>query len=169
MDLCLIWAQDRHRAIGRSGHVPWRLPEDKQHFKQTTLGSPVIMGRRTWESLRVRPLPGRLNIVLSRTHAAEHFGGASRVAHLNDALAMAGTARSAQVFVIGGAEVFAKAMPVAQRLYVTEVDMEVPDADAFAPEISSLRWTRTWTGPVLTSAGGLRYQRTEYRAVRRAG
>lgn len=129
----LIWAQARDRVIGKDGVMPWHLPEDLAHFKRTTLSHPVIMGRRTWDSIppRFRPLPGRRNIVVTRQ---QHWSaaGAERAASLPEALRMCQGAE--QAWVIGGAQIYAQALPLADELVVTEIDAAV-DGDAFAPAI----------------------------------
>ncbi|HEY5790823.1 MAG TPA: dihydrofolate reductase, partial [Gammaproteobacteria bacterium] len=128
MQLALIAALDRNRLIGRDNALPWHLPADLQHFKRLTLGKPVLMGRRTWESLG-RPLPGRHNIVLSRDPAFR-AEGATVVGSLDAALEAAGDA--AEAMVIGGAAFYATMLPRARRLYLTEVDGEF-DGDAWFP------------------------------------
>lgn len=137
MEICLIWAQARNRAIGKNGTLPWHAPADLRHFKATTNGFPVIMGRRTWESLPFKPLPGRQNFVVSRRPVE---AGAVGCASLQDALALAGTAHPGKVFVIGGQALYEQAIQVADLLYVTQVDTEVPDADAFGPIIDENRF-----------------------------
>lgn len=131
--LILIAAVARGRAIGRGNTLPWHLPEDLKHFRASTQGAPVIMGRRTWESLppRFRPLPGRTNIVVSRD-AAWRAEGALPVLSLEDARAAAGQAPRA--FVIGGGELYRAALPLADELRLTELDLDVPDADVFFPD-----------------------------------
>jgi dihydrofolate reductase len=113
--ISLIAAMAGNRTIGRDNALPWRLPEDLRHFKATTLGKPVIMGRKTWESLG-RPLPGRRNVVVSRNPDYRPEGG-----ELTGSLAeaIAATADADEVFVIGGAELYRQALPSAQRLYLT--------------------------------------------------
>ncbi|KWT98302.1 MULTISPECIES: dihydrofolate reductase [unclassified Variovorax] len=135
MELCLIWAQARSRAIGKAGTLPWRAPADLKHFKDLTGGYPVIMGRKTWESLPMHPLPGRLNIVVT-SKPLQHEGGFA-CSSLEDALALAGTSRPAKVFVIGGQALYERAIRVADTLYVTQVDTNVIDADAFGPPIDA--------------------------------
>jgi dihydrofolate reductase len=129
--LALIAAVARDGVIGRDNAIPWHLPEDARRFRAVTMGHPVVMGRRTWESLpeRFRPLPGRRNVVVTRNDAwrAE---GAERAASLEDALRL--VAGEAQVFVIGGAELYAEALPRADELVVTEIDAEV-EGDVFFP------------------------------------
>lgn len=131
-----IWAQGRGRAIGTGGALPWRLPEDLALFRRVTSGHPVIMGRKTWDSLpaRFRPLPGRSNIVLSRSpsFAAE---GATIARSLDEACDRLNSAELA--WVIGGADIYAQAVEIAGILVVTDVDINVDGADAFAPEIDS--------------------------------
>src|SRR5262249_28875646 len=115
----LIWAQTASGVIGRAGAIPWRLPEDLARFKDLTLGHTVVMGRRTWESLpaRVRPLPGRRNVVLTRQ--ADYMAeGAEVMTSLEGALA------DGDVWVIGGAEIYPLALPYAARCEVTEVDLD---------------------------------------------
>lgn len=140
------------REIGRRNELPWHLPEDLAHFKETTLGSPVIMGRQTFESLPSGALPGRLNIVLSRSKAS--FPTVEVVASLEQALVVAGRGRPARAFVIGGGAVYEAALPVAETLFITHVDQAVVDADAFAPNlppefelVESEGWKTSRVGP----------------------
>ncbi len=126
--VCLIAGVARNGAIGRDNALLWRLPEDLQRFKRLTMGSPLIMGRRTWDSIG-RPLPGRRSLVISRNPAWQ-AAGAERAASLDDAIARAGAVP--KVFVIGGAEVYALALPRADELLLTEVDADY-DADTFFP------------------------------------
>src|SRR4051794_35136615 len=130
MTLGLIFARARNGVIGKAGGLPWQLPEDMAHFKQVTMGCPVIMGRKTWDSLpqRFRPLPGRMNIVITRQPDWNELG-ATRAASLPEALAMChGQVRA---WVIGGAEIFAQALPLAVTAEVTEIDADV-EGDVFA-------------------------------------
>ena len=140
----MIWAQAHGGVIGAGGTMPWHLPEDLKHFSRTTKGSPVVMGRRTWESFppKYRPLPGRTNIVITRDDAfAEE--GAVRARDLPDALRLAhGTLERSvspvdarpMIWVIGGGRVYREAMELAQLLVVTEIDLEV-EGDTTGPEI----------------------------------
>jgi len=130
--LILIAAVARGGAIGRGNELPWHLPEDLKHFRASTQGAPVIMGRRTWESLppRFRPLPGRTNIVVTRD-ADWQAEGALRAGSLEEARAAAGEAPRA--FVIGGGELYRAALPQADELLLTELELDVPDADVFFP------------------------------------
>jgi dihydrofolate reductase len=127
----LVAAVARNGAIGRGGNLLWRLPEDMAHFKSLTMGHPVIMGRKTWDSLpaRFRPLPGRRNLVLSHQRHLQ-LEGAEVFATLEEALAA--TADAEQVYVIGGAQVYAEALPHADRLALTEIDADC-DGDCFFP------------------------------------
>jgi len=133
MKITLVVAMAQNRVIGRDNALPWHLPEDLKHFRASTQGAPVIMGRRTWESLppRFRPLPGRTNIVVTRD-AAWRAEGALPVLSLEDARAAAGQAPRA--FVIGGGELYRAALPLADELLLTELDLDVPDADVFFPD-----------------------------------
>jgi dihydrofolate reductase len=130
-EIVLIAGVARGGAIGRNNDLLWRLPEDMARFKALTLGHTVIMGRKTWDSLpaRFRPLPGRRNLVISRT-AGLQLAGAEAFTSLHKALAAC--AEAAQVFVIGGAQIYAEALPLATRLELTEIDADF-DADCFFP------------------------------------
>jgi len=130
--ICLIAAVARNRGIGLDNQLLVQLPEDLKHFRRITLGLPVVMGRKTWDSLpeRFRPLPGRRNIVISR-NAQAHCPGAELCTSLWAALET--LAPEPRVFVIGGAQIYALAMPLADELVLTEIDADLP-ADAFFPE-----------------------------------
>ncbi|SEA87558.1 dihydrofolate reductase [Variovorax sp. YR216] len=129
----LILARAANGVIGLNGVMPWHLPEDLAHFKKQTGGAPVIMGRKTWDSLppRFRPLPGRRNIVITRQPdwLAE---GAERVASLQEALSICERDASPEAWVIGGAQIYAEAEPIAQRAIITEIARDY-EGDAFAP------------------------------------
>ncbi|MFT4201716.1 dihydrofolate reductase [Gordonia sp. (in: high G+C Gram-positive bacteria)] len=156
----LIWAQAHDRAIGRDNTIPWRVPEDMARFKELTIGHPVIMGRKTWDSLppRFRPLPGRRNIVVTRDD--EWTGdGAVRARTVDEALVLA---EGEAVSVIGGAEIYRATMGRATDLRITEIDVEVPGADAFAPAIGD-EWEAFHTGDWLESVSGVRYRFVDYR------
>ena len=138
MQVNLIYARSANGVIGKNNTLPWHLPEDMAHFKKTTMGWPVIMGRKTWDSLppRFRPLPGRSNVVVTRqTQWAAQ--GALVAASLPDALTLCEA--SEQVWVIGGAQIYLQAEPFAQRIEVTEIAQDF-EGDAFAPKLS-----REWT------------------------
>jgi len=142
--LCLIVAQARNRVIGAGGKLPWRLKDDLAFFKRTTMGAPVIMGRKTWESLPVRPLPGRANIVLTRDWNYDAPGArvySSYSAAVNAARAIADREGKEDAFVIGGAEIYAATLPMADRIYLTEVDAEV-EGDALFPDLDMRHWSQ---------------------------
>lgn len=142
--LSLIVAQGRNRVIGTEGQLPWRLKDDLAHFKRTTMGAPVIMGRKTWESLPKRPLPGRPNIVISRDwnyDAAEARVYSSVSPAINAAKAMALRAGQTEVFIVGGAAIYELALPLADRIYLTEVDA-APEGDAFFPQVDAKNWSQ---------------------------
>lgn len=134
--ITLIAAHAANRCIGINNQMPWHLPEDFAFFKQYTLGKPVIMGRKTWESLPKKPLPGRRNIIISRQagYAAE---GAETAASLETALAMC--ADAPEIIIMGGEQIYRLALPHATDLRLTEVGLEV-DGDAFFPEFSAEEW-----------------------------
>lgn len=115
-DIALIWAQDENGLIGAAGRLPWRLPADLAWFKRQTLGKPVLMGRKTFASIG-RPLPGRTNIVLTRQDM--RLNGCAVVHNLDEAVAAAGAAP--ELMVIGGAEIYALTLPLASRLYITQI------------------------------------------------
>jgi dihydrofolate reductase len=131
----LVVAMARNRVIGRDNRLPWKLPEDLAYFKRVTMGHPVVMGRRTWQSIG-KPLPGRDNIVVSR-NAAFRAPGATVVTSLEAAWRAAGNAQ--EVCVIGGTSLFAESLPVADRIHLTEVDAVV-EGDTFFPEFDRGQW-----------------------------
>lgn len=133
--ITLIVARARNGVIGRDGTLPWRLPEDLAFFKRTTMGHPIVMGRRTWESIG-RPLPGRRNIVVSR-QAGFVAAGAEVVPSLDEALRLC--AGAGELFVIGGAQLYGEALPRADRLIVTEIDDDF-DGDTHWPAPDPAHW-----------------------------
>lgn len=139
-ELIIIAAQGSNRVIGRDNQLCWHLPEDLAHFKRLTLGKPVVMGRNTWESLpaAVRPLPGRLNIVLTRQADYPLPDGVLRAESLEQAIKFVGDAES--LCVIGGAQLYAQALPLADRVELTRVDV-APEGDAFFPVLEA-PWQR---------------------------
>lgn len=178
-EIALIWAQARGGVIGADGAMPWHLPEDLRHFSATTAGAPVVMGRRTWESFppRFRPLPGRTNVVITRD-ATVAEAGAVHARSLDEALRLAAaeleprpgdvtaspTAAPAAVWVIGGGGVYREALPRADRLLVTEIDLEVA-GDTTAPAVPE-EFVLTAADPAEgwhTAASGLRYRILTYR------
>ncbi len=138
--ISLIAAVAQNRAIGKDNQLLWRLPEDMRHFRETTRGKTVIMGRKTWESLPAafRPLPGRRNLVLTR--APSYVAPGAEICHaLSEALELAANDDDDEIFVIGGEDLYRQALPLAQRLYLTEIT-EAPAGDAFFPEVSASEW-----------------------------
>lgn len=143
--LSLIVAAAENRVIGQDGDMPWRLSTDLKRFKALTKGHPVIMGRKTWESLPKRPLPARPNIVVSRNtdYVAEGAWLASNLAiAVSMARSMAINSGLDEVFVIGGAGLYTAVLPMAERLHLTEVCAQ-PEGDTFFPEISEKNWTES--------------------------
>ena len=159
MKLHLILVRARNGVIGSKGTLPWHLPEDLAHFKRTTMGCPVIMGRKTWDSLppKFRPLPGRLNVVVTRQPAWQAAGAlrATSVAHAVELCPPDGDA-----WVIGGAEIYAQALPLACTAVVTEIDADF-EGDAFAPQFGP-QWTKTAGVPQVSSTG-LKFSFATYR------
>jgi dihydrofolate reductase len=133
MVLGIIYARAANGVIGKDGKLPWHLPEDLAHFKRVTLGAPVIMGRRTWDSLppKFRPLPGRRNIVVTR-QPDWHAEGAERAASVEQALA--GCANEPKAWIIGGAELYRQTEAIAHVAEVTEIEQDF-DGDAYAPTL----------------------------------
>ncbi|KTF04418.1 Dihydrofolate reductase [Trueperella bernardiae] len=170
--LGMIWAQGHERAIGRGGAMAWHLPEDMRFFRRMTTGHPVIMGRRTWESLdeRYRPLPGRTNIVLTRD---ESFSSDDALVarSLDKAIALGEEAAGeGLVWIVGGAQLYEAAMKKADGVVVTDIDIDVPDADAFAPAIP-FNWEPVGTEPFRgwhVAENGMRFRVSAYRR-RRSG
>lgn len=138
IDLVLLAAFDRNRAIGKDNQLPWHLPDDLKRFKALTLGKPVLMGRRTAESLG-RALPKRRNLVLTRSGRVP-FDGMVPVASLQEAVEAAAADGASELCVIGGGDVFALALPLARCMYLTLVETEVEDADAFFPPFDPAEW-----------------------------
>ena len=156
--LHLIFARAANGAIGKDNALPWHLPEDMAHFKRTTLGHPVIMGRKTWDSLppKFRPLPGRLNIVVTRD-ANWRAEGATRAVSLEDAAALCPEGTDA--WVIGGAQIYAAALPLAHTAEVTEIAQDF-EGDAFAP-VFGPEWTEVQR-EAHTAANGLPFAFVSY-------
>jgi len=138
-EIVVIAAVARNRVIGKDNRLLWNIPEDMAHFKALTSGRTVIMGRKTWDSLppRFRPLPGRRNIVISR-QADYPAPGAELAGSLEQALQLAASGEES-IFIIGGEQIYRQAMAVADRLEITEVDLE-PEGDAWFPEIAAVDW-----------------------------
>lgn len=158
MQLHLIFAKARNGVIGINNALPWHLPEDMAHFKRTTMGCPVIMGRKTWDSIpaRFRPLPGRVNMVVTR-QVAWNETGAQPSPSMEDALSFC--EQFADVWVIGGAQLYALAMPFANTAVVTEIDADF-EGDAFAPQFGP-QWRET-SREAHTSVNGLNFSFVTY-------
>lgn len=139
LDVTLVVARAKNGVIGKDGAMPWHLPADLKRFKAITVGKPVVMGRKTFESIG-RPLPGRHNIVLTR-QTDWQADGVTVVPNLAEAVAAAGLdpRTRGDLMIIGGAEIYALAMPVATRIEVTEIDAE-PEGDTFLPAFDPARW-----------------------------
>ncbi len=161
MQVGLVWAQARGGVIGAGGGMPWHVPEDMAHFKHVTLGHAVVMGRRTWESFpeQFRPLPGRRNIVVTRNDRWQ-ADGAQRAASLDAALALAAPADWA--WIVGGGQVYREAIARADRLEVTELDLDVA-GDTTAPSVQG--WQVVASDPSEgwhVSRTGIRYRFLRY-------
>jgi dihydrofolate reductase len=138
VDLVLVAALDRRNGIGRGNALPWHLPDDLKRFKALTVGKPVLMGRRTAESLG-RALPKRRNLVLTRSGRVP-FDGMEAVASLDEAIALAARDGAKELCVIGGGEIFSMTLSRATRLHLTHVDTVVEGCDAFFPEVDPAQW-----------------------------
>ena len=142
MRKALIVAMSQNRVIGRNNKLPWYLPGDLKYFKQATMGKPIIMGRKTWDSIG-RPLPGRMNVVISRNPEWEAPAGTVAARSLEDALvkaeAQAEIEDGEEVMIIGGGQIYAEALPIVDRIYVTQVHAEV-EGDAFFPAVNWEEW-----------------------------
>ncbi len=148
----LVLARAANGVIGNQGGLPWRLPDDMRRFKQLTMGKPVVMGRKTWDSLPKKPLPGRENIVVTR-NPDFRATGATVVRSLDEALDAAGSAP--EVMIIGGAEIYRMALPHAETIELTEVDVS-PEGDTIMPAFSSAQWREDARQTYRTDQG-LRY------------
>lgn len=146
--LTLVVARARNGAIGKGGKIPWHAPEDLAMFQRETTGGAIVMGRRTWQSLPVRPLKNRLNIVVSRDAGV----AGTVVGSVQEAVAAGHRAGHRRVYGIGGERIYAEMLPMADRLLITEVDLEISGADAFFPEIGQENW-REIGHAVLREAG----------------
>lgn len=164
MSIALVWARTADGVIGRDGGLPWRLPEDLARFRRLTDGCAVVMGRATWESLpaRMRPLPGRRNVVLSRAPGYE-APGAEVVGDLPAALELVGAHEAGTtVWVVGGGAVYAQALPLADVVEETVVDVDVTDGDTWAPVLDRAQWRLATTEPAdgwhVSEVTGIRYR-----------
>lgn len=159
MRVTIVVARARHGVIGCDNALPWHLPEDLKHFKATTLGHAIVMGRHTFESIG-RPLPGRRTIVVTRNDAW-HAPGCERAPSLDAALALAASPgpdpsiATDEVFVVGGAQLYREALPRADRVVLTEIELDV-DGDAHFPALAPQDWTER-SREARTSSGGIGY------------
>lgn len=152
--ITLIVARARNSAIGKDNDIPWFAPEDLAMFKRETLGGAIIMGRKTWESLPVKPLKSRLNVVVSRDPSLHDHVSPS----VQGALDLCRAEGYHRIYGIGGQSIYAALLPFAQRLMVTEVDLEIPDADAFFPSFDENDWSEV-TRSLLRDEGPACYMR----------
>jgi dihydrofolate reductase len=143
MTISFIVAVSENNAIGKDNKLPWHLPEDLKFFKRTTMGKPVLMGRKTYESLG-KPLPGRLNIVVSTHKNLAVAEGVLVYSNISEAVARLQEEPVDEGFIIGGGKIFTETMGAAERMYITRVSCTVPDADAFFPEIDHTHWKLAW-------------------------
>ncbi|MEQ1752920.1 MAG: dihydrofolate reductase [Micropepsaceae bacterium] len=148
--IAMVVAVAENGVIGRDGGLPWRIPEDMKWFKARTAGRPLIMGRKTWESLPKRPLPGRTNIVVTRQNDYLAEGGVV-VASLEVGLDVAAGEQPEEIMIIGGAELYKFALPVTGRIYLTSVHGNVP-GDTFFPALDRAQWKETVVGVFPPSA-----------------
>lgn len=185
-NVCIIAIVARDGAIGRGGDQPFHIRDDFRRFKALTLGHPIIMGRRTFQALPGGALPGRRNIVVTRS-ASWYAPGIETAPSLEAAIALAGgkrndgnpenenapagddrkhthTENANEIFIIGGGEIYRQALPLADTLYLTEVDADVPDADTFFPNTATSDWRPTETSPIFTDPrSAVKYRFVTYR------
>ncbi|MCI9606650.1 MAG: dihydrofolate reductase [Muribaculaceae bacterium] len=155
MTISIIVATGKHNAIGAHGNLAFHISADLKHFKAITMGKPIVMGRKTFESLPNGALPGRRNIVITRNPGFS-APGVETASSLDSALRLAGDAD--EVMIIGGAQIYSLAMPFADKLYITEIDAERPDADTFFPAINPAEWQSTPEQWLTDPKSGLKYR-----------
>lgn len=139
----LIVAVADNHAIGKGNALPWHLPEDLKFFKRTTMGYPVIMGRKTFQSIG-KPLPGRMNIVLSSDPFLSLPDGTVHFQDIDTALVHLKDLGTEEVFIIGGGKVYSRTMSIADRMYITRVHCTIDEADTFFPLVDHTHWKLTW-------------------------
>ena len=157
--LGMIAAIGRDRELGRGGDLIWHIPDDLRHFKKVTLGHTVIMGRKTWDSLPKKPLPGRRNIVVTRNEEW-NVAGAERARSLEEAVAMCDSGD--MPYVIGGASIYEEAMPYATELSLTLVDESCDSADVYFPPVESDDWELRELSDEMKTESGIAYRFAEY-------
>lgn len=161
--ISMIVAVSDNMAIGCKGGMPWHISADFKYFKNTTFGHAVIMGRATWESIGCRPLPGRRNIVVSRSRTEGPMEGVQAEYALSLEKALSIVAGEDEVFIIGGGQLYRQAMDFADRLYITEVHTVVEDADTFFPAVDSALWQLVSRSAVQEDEkNGLKFEFTVY-------
>ncbi|MBO1272754.1 dihydrofolate reductase [Shewanella sp. 4t3-1-2LB] len=156
MRIALIAAMANNRVIGKDNQMPWHLPEDLRHFKQVTMGKPVVMGRRTYESIG-KPLPGRQNIVITR-NSDMTIPGVTMVSSLSEAFDQANVCD--ELMIIGGGQLYAEALPCADILYLTQISLDV-DGDTYFPSWDDGQWVKSSDDSGI-SANGLEFHFLKY-------
>ncbi|MFS0863277.1 dihydrofolate reductase [Fredinandcohnia sp. 179-A 10B2 NHS] len=150
--ISLLLAMDKNQLIGKDNDLPWRLPADLAYFKRVTMGHPIIMGRKTYDSIG-RPLPGRENIIVTRDRNYQVEG--CKVVHSIDEIVQLGSETKEELFVIGGSEIFKEILPYADRLYITEID-EVFEGDTYFPAFKKNEWN------LISSEKGIKDEKNPY-------
>lgn len=140
MKISAIAAMSENRIIGKNNQLPWHLPADLQHFKTITMGSPILMGRKTYESIG-RPLPGRMNLIMTRNTLFE-APGCIVISSIEEAIKQANATGSQELFIIGGADIYQQLLPAIDRLYLTIVEGSF-DGDAYFPQLNPKDWQET--------------------------
>ncbi len=163
MELALIAAVAANGVIGNRGRIPWDLPGDRRHFKEVTLGSAVIMGGNTWDGLPIRPLPNRVNIIMSRNPKRSVHHDCILTGSIEEALRRGGEL-SERIFFVGGAEIYRLALPYVNRIYLTRVDCE-PEGDVFFPAVNWNEWHMTSSEEKFHPANGLHYRFETYERI----
>ena len=155
-EIVIIAALARNNAIGRGGDLLFHMSDDLRRFKALTMGCPIIMGRKTYESFPKRPLPGRLNIVITRNADYPTVDGMIVADSLRTAIvrAMAAVEETGRIYIIGGGEIYRQALPIAHALELTLIDADVPDADTFFPAIDDADWQMTANEDAAADAPG---------------
>lgn len=144
MILSFVVAVADDNAIGRNNALPWHMPNDLKFFKRTTMGKPVIMGRKTYDSMG-KPLPGRLNVVLSGQKDLQLPGGVLLFNDIKDAIAHLEGQKVEEACIIGGGRIFMETMPIADKMYISRIHTTVPDADVFFTDVDHTHWKLTWS------------------------
>ncbi|MBY6264709.1 dihydrofolate reductase [Azospirillum sp. 412522] len=163
MRISLIVAAATNGVIGRDGRLPWHLPGDLRRFRELTMGKPVLMGRKTWESLPRRPLPGRDNLVVSRQGLVGEQDGARWFTGLGGAISWAQASGATDLHVIGGAALFRETLPIADRLHLTRIESAV-EGDTTMPPIGE-EWVEVWSSAAMEE-NGLFYRYIDFEKVR---